>query len=119
MKYKEPVVRIELTANALRKHCSTAELHRLVKNLNCYIYEAATLPLSYTGLSLTSYKPTIEPQEVLQTPEIITRKGGCVKRFLSMVEQNRGRGRDAQRITFLLFQSIKRNLIAQAKNPDS
>src|SRR6516165_6109318 len=30
MKYKEPVVGIEPTANALRKHCSTAELHRLI-----------------------------------------------------------------------------------------
>ena len=33
---KEPVVRIELTANALQKHCSTTELHRLAHLITPY-----------------------------------------------------------------------------------
>ena len=45
MKYKEPMVGIEPTTNALRKHCSTAELHRLII---CYkhVYYGLVAPLT-------------------------------------------------------------------------
>ena len=45
MKNKEPVVGIEPTADALRKHCSTAELHRLS---DCYKRIVNTLVLYLT-----------------------------------------------------------------------
>ena len=69
MKNKEPVVGIEPTADALRKHCSTAELHRLS---DCYKRIVNTLVL-YLTLAIIPfvYSPCqafLHPAEPLRLP---------------------------------------------------